>query len=78
LAFSSAGILGSTGITQLRRYYDPVRLPWIQPIWLFIPKLVFGQHPGIHGSLRFLNLPLYTRHPLAPRRIGLLHMPMPS
>ena len=47
---SSAGLLCSTGVTPLRRYYQPLRHP-----------LAFGRLPGVTGYTAYLAPPLSRR-----------------
>ena len=61
-----AGILRSTGITRLRSYYDPLRLPTAQPHRLFIPGSVSGHNPraaDLSGSVTFLSMRAVRSHP---------------
>jgi len=73
----SAGLLGFTGITRLRGYYEPLRLPhgpW--PGYLF-PTHV-GQWPTRHRPpVRVSQVPdcsVGIRRPLSPRRVRPLHV----
>ncbi len=48
-----AGVHRSTGITQLQRYHDPIRLPPAQPHRLCIPSAAQRYNLSANGSLRF-------------------------
>jgi hypothetical protein len=61
-----AGALRSTTVRQLRRYYDPLRLPAGPPDSLCIPTRTLGYDPQSAGSLRFLTLLLVRAAPLYP------------
>ena len=67
---SSAGVLGSTGVTPLPRYYDPIRLLAKPRIGYEFPFPVAGHraHDYQHfvRSLRFLSdlsMPAVSNHP---------------
>ena len=69
---SPAGFLRSTGVTRLRRYYEPLRLPNAARAWLFIPMRRCPTAPR-----RVSQVPDWSvdaRRPLSPRRTRPLHM----
>jgi hypothetical protein len=72
------GALRSPGVTRLRRYYDPVRLPTLARAELWIPHHAVEHDLAQAGAPKFLNLSLNARRPLPPRRVERLHVPVPS
>ena len=75
---NSAGALGSTGVTPLPRYYDPLRLPrGPDGGYSFPPPVRSPPSHGLErpdGSLRFLDGSFDARCPLQPRRVLPLHL----
>jgi hypothetical protein len=73
-----AGVLGSTGVTPLRRYYDPLRLPARPGGGYWFPPLVDrASYPGALSSRRVSQVPYRsfdTRHPVPPRGVRPLHL----
>lgn len=65
---TTAGRLGSTGVTPLPHYYAPHRLPTHQLSRLLIPARPPGYEPQYVGSLRFLDQSFAARCPLSPRQ----------
>ncbi len=70
---TTAGSLGSTGVTPLPRYYAPHRLPTYRLTRLLIPTLPQGYEPRYAGSLRFLDQSFAARCPLPPRQVDPVH-----
>jgi len=80
---TTAGLLRSTGVTPLRRYYEPHRLPPDRLTRVLIPSMPPGYKPQSDGSRqlllhcstylrpcrrpRFLDHSVVTRCPLSPR-----------
>ena len=69
---TTAGRLGSTGVTPLPHYYAPHRLPTHQLTRLLIPTLPPGYEPQYVGSPRFLCQSFAARCPLSPRQVVLV------
>ena len=65
---TTAGRLGSTGVTPLPRYDAPHRLPTHPLTRLLIPARPPGYEPQCAGSLRFLDQSFAARCPLSPRQ----------
>ena len=73
----SAGLLGSTGITRLHGYYEPLRLPpEPRPGYLF-PSRVGRRPTRRRPPVRASQVPdcsVDIRRPLSPRGVRPLHM----
>ena len=66
---SLAGLLGSTGVTPLPRYYEPIRLPARPTDGYVFPLAVEGRAltgPGLPGSLTDLSARAVPYHPGRP------------
>ena len=66
---SLAGLLGSTGVTPLPRYYEPIRLPVRPAAGYVFPPTVEGRAltgPGLPGSLTDLSARAVPSHPGRP------------
>ena len=63
-----AGPLGSTGITPLPSYYEPLRLPAAPPrrLWLRAGPWVPPKPPGLPGSSVNLSARAVSTHPARP------------
>ena len=61
-----AGVLRSTTVRRLRRYYDPLRPPAGPLDSLCIPNRASGYDPQSAGSLRFLTVLVVRAAPLYP------------
>ena len=63
-----AGPLGSTGITPLPSYYEPLRLPAAPPrrLWLRAGPWVPPKPPGLPGSSVNLSARAVSNHPARP------------
>ena len=75
---TSVGILRSTGITRLPRYYDPIRFPPCRPHGYVFPCRRSGYQPQQDGPPRFLDRSIAARHPLSPRGAGSMPMSVAS
>ena len=73
---SLAGLLGSTGVTPLPGYYEPIRLPARPADGYVFPLAVEGRAltgPGLPGSLTDLSARAVPNHPGRPDdRLGSL------
>ena len=75
-SMNPAGLLRSTGITPLPRYYEPLRLPTGAAHAVMFSHATLGQQPappGLPGSSIDLSTPAVSNH---PGRVRPLHTPV--